>query len=91
VQVGELVAQRAARLVQPGLDGAGPCVELPGDLGVAEVGKVEELDRRALAGRKRADRVADARGDGGRLGGSCGPGRPSGCAAPSRPAHRARS
>ena len=74
MDVDELVAQRAAGLVQPRLDRAGARAEAPGHLGVAEPAEVKERHGRALAGGQRRDRRADALGDLGGLGRLVGPG-----------------
>ena len=52
---GETVAQRVARLVQPGLDGARRDVQVGGRLGVGEAGEVERA-RPRRAGRAAASR-----------------------------------
>ena len=54
-EVGEAGLQRGAGLVQAGLDGADGDPEARGDLGVGEVGEVEEGDGLALAGRQGGD------------------------------------
>ena len=74
MDVDELVAQRAAGLVQPGLDRAGARAEAPGHLGVAEPAEVKERHGRALAGGQRRDRRAHALGDLRGLGGLLRPG-----------------
>jgi hypothetical protein len=59
-EVGEAGLQRGASLVQAGLDGAHGDPEARRDLGVREVGDVEEGDGVALAGRERGDGGEDA-------------------------------
>ena len=54
-EVGEAGLQRGAGLVQAGLDGAHGDPEARRDLGVGEVGEVEEGDGVALAGRQAGD------------------------------------
>ena len=60
-EVGEAGLERGAGLVQAGLDGAGGDAEARGDLGVGEVGEVEQRDGVALAGREGGDRGEHAR------------------------------
>ena len=55
VEVVEWCAQRGARLVQAGLDGAGTGAEFVGDLGVRQPRQVEQRHRRSLAGRQARD------------------------------------
>ena len=90
MDVDELVAQRAAGLVQPGLDRAGARAEAPGHLGVAEPAEVKERHGRALAGGQPRDGRPHALGNLGGLGGLLRPrpgrGRVGGVGArPARP------
>ena len=60
-EVGETGLERAAGLVEARLDGADGDAEARGDLGVGEVGEVEQRDGVALAGREGGDRREHAR------------------------------